>query len=104
MRYTKHGVLLLVAGLVFIMQKASAQNEKLISVNLESATFEQFAVAVESQSSYHFYFNVSQLDSLLVSITVKDKPLRSILDAIFKETEFQYAIDPENKVYVTRKC
>jgi len=55
------------------------------------------------KGSFHFYFNASHTDSLRISITVKDKPLKSILDAIFKATEFQYAIDQDNKVYVTRK-
>jgi len=103
MRYKKHGILFMIAILVFMVQKTFAQNEKLISISLDSATFEQFAVAVESQSSFHFYFNASHTDSLRISITVKDKPLKSILDAIFKATEFQYAIDQDNKVYVTRK-
>ncbi len=103
MRYNKYSILLIVAGIFFYAPKAFTQNQKLISGNFERLTFEQFAVAIESQSSYHFYYNPAQLDSLYISINVKNEPLKVILDSVFRETEFQYAVDQQNNVYIAKK-
>jgi carboxypeptidase-like protein/TonB-dependent receptor-like protein len=103
MRFIKHSILLITTGLFFIANRVSAQNEKLISGQFDRLGFERFAMEIESQSGYHFYYNPSQVDSFYISMAVKNKPLKAILDSVFRETEFQYAIDGENNVYVTKK-
>ena len=103
MRYNKYSILLIVAGIFFYAPNAFTQNQKLISGNFERLAFEQFAVAIESQSGYHFYYDPSQLDSFYISINVKNKALKDILDTVFRETEFQYAIDQESNVYIAKK-
>lgn len=94
--------MLFVAGF-FFQHGAFAQNGILISGNFEKLNFEQFVTVIESRTPYHFYFNPAQLDSFYISTDVKNKTLGEILDTVFKETGFQYAIDLEGNVYVTQK-
>ena len=91
------------AWLLFISFTAGAQEKNLITGDFQSMTFEQFVKAVESQSGYHFYYNSSQFDSLSVNISVHNKPLGAVLDQIFLQTDFHYAIDQQNNVFVVRR-
>ena len=103
MRYKKISFLLFLLGVLCSSQKMFAQDEKMLSGNFEKTAFPLFAKAIEAESNYHFYFNDSQIDSFYISIHFSNKPLSILLDSLFKETDFQYAIDPDNNVYVTQK-
>lgn len=89
---------------LFFLQIVSAQQSsvKLISVNFQQATIAQFVNDIESKSNYHFYFDPVSFDSLKVTLQVNDKPLKSILDAVFKNTDFHYAITNQQQVFLTK--
>jgi hypothetical protein len=78
-----------------------AQSNKVISGTF-NGKFEVFAQQVEQQTGYRFYFDPVQLDSFYVNITVDKKPLSEILPIIFQRSEFHYAIDAQNKVFITK--
>jgi hypothetical protein len=82
--------------------QAQQTGQTLISGNFKEATFEEFAREVEAQTDYHFYFDATALDSLSVTLQVKEQPLPSVLGQIFKNTDFQFAIDAEHHVFVTK--
>src|SRR5580698_1291283 len=88
---------------LFSLQMAFSQqsNTKLISVNFQQATITQVVSDIESKSGFHFYYDQSQFDSLRVTLQVNDKPLESILDQAFKNTDFHYAI-VQQKVFLTK--
>ncbi len=46
-----------------------------ISGNFEGLSFRQFSEAIEARSSYRFYVNPTDVDSLQVHLQVTDKPL-----------------------------
>jgi len=83
--------------------EVSAQDKKLISGDFQGLSFAQFVNTIESQADYHFYYNISQFDSFSVNLSVKNKPLNIVLDEIFLHTDFHYAIDPQNNVFVVRR-
>jgi hypothetical protein len=87
----------------FIGLNVSAQDRKLVSGDFEAVTFDQFVHAVEAQTSYHFFYIPAQFDSLAVSIRVTNKPLAAVLDAIFTGTDFHFAIDDQDQVFVVKK-
>jgi hypothetical protein len=89
---------------LFFLQAVSAQqnNTKLFSVNFQQATIEQFVNEIESKSSYHFFYDHMQFDSLRVTLQVTDKPLETILDLAFKKTAFVYAINRQQQVFLTK--
>jgi len=87
---------------LFILRIASGQqSSKLISVNFQQATVAQFVNELESKSSYHFYYDPVQFDSLRVTLQVNEKPVETVLDLAFKNTDFHYAINRQ-QVFLTR--
>ena len=88
---------------MFFLQMAGAQQTsvKLISVNFQQATILQFVNDLESKSSYHFYYDPMQFDSLKITLEVNDKPLETILEMAFKNTDFHYAIT-QQQVFLTK--
>ena len=87
---------------LFLLHIAVAQQAtKLISANFQQATVGQFVNELESKSNFHFYYDQKPFDSLRVTLQVDAKPLESILDIVFKNTDFHYAIT-DNKVFLTR--
>jgi outer membrane receptor protein involved in Fe transport len=77
--------------------------QKLFSGEYTGAPLSQLFQDIESHSSYHFYYKAEQFDSLSVSLKFKDLPIRSLLDLVFKGTDFHYAIDEQGHVFVIRK-
>src|ERR1700712_3768111 len=88
---------------VFFVKLASAQQAptKLFSENLQQATISQMVNELESKSNYHFYYDPILFDSLKVTLQVSRKPLESLLDLAFKNTDYYYAIS-QNLVFLTR--
>ncbi len=102
MLYIRRYFLLSAMACLLAFFHVSAQN-KLVSGDFHGMNFEQFAKSVESKTDYHFYYNIAQFDSLTINISATNRPLSSILDEIFSNTDFRYAIDAQNNVFVVRK-
>src|ERR1700722_1946126 len=81
---------------------AQQANVKLISVNFQQAGITQVVNDLESKTSYHFYYDPAQFDSLKVTLQVTDKPLATILDLAFEKTDYHYAITAQQQVFLTR--
>ena len=77
-------------------------NTKLFSVNFQQASIAQVVTDIESKSSYHFYYDPAQFDSLKVTLQVTDKPLATILDMAFDKTGFHFAITAQQQVFLTK--
>ena len=80
-----------------------AQNKKTFSGDFKGMKLEQLAEYIESQSDYRFYFKTSETDSIVLDFAVQDQTLNSILDKALAHTDFHYAIDDDNNVFITEK-
>lgn len=78
------------------------QDQALLTVNLNNASLSDLVTAVESQSSYHFYFKTSDFDSFSVTVAAERKPLSFILDEAFKNSAYHHAIDGQLNVFLTK--
>jgi hypothetical protein len=89
--------------LLFILISSSAfgQQRNLINGNFSNLTFTKFVDAIESQTDYHFYYDPLYTDSLTINIEVENKPVNRVLDAAFAGTNFHYAIDQYNNIFIT---
>jgi hypothetical protein len=96
-------IFLLSFSFLFFIQISRAQQStaKLISVNFQQASITQFISELESKSGYHFYYDRVQFDSLKITLQVNDKPIETILDMAFKNTDFYYAIS-QQQVFLTK--
>ncbi len=81
---------------------AQTPTDNLISGQFNDIKFKDFVKVIESQTKYYFYYDASRLDNLQIFLQVKDQPLRTVLGLVFKDTEYTYAIDSQNRVFITR--
>jgi CarboxypepD_reg-like domain/TonB-dependent Receptor Plug Domain len=90
--------------LLFPAMISFAQEPKndLISGSFSQASFEQFAKKIEEQTSFHFYFDATQLDSIYITISVTKAHLPGVLDQVFANTDLHFAIDKEDNVFITK--
>src|SRR5436309_3113297 len=78
-------------------------NDKLITGDFKDLSVPQFVQSIESQSGYFFYYDSSQLDSVRINLSVKDQPLKTVLELAFKNTGINFSIDRENHIFLTKK-
>ncbi len=84
-----------------ISNTAFAQQRNLISGDFKNLTFTKFADAIESQTNYHFYYDALYTDSLTINLVVENKTIKKVLDEAFAGTNFHYAVDRFNNIFIT---
>src|SRR5450755_288212 len=102
MQYISRNLFCLVIG-SFLCLFVQAQNKKTFSGDFHGMKLEQFAQSIESQSDYRFYFKPSETDSIVLDFSVQDQTLPSILNMVLAHTDFHFAIDNDNNVFITEK-
>ena len=81
---------------------AQEKKELVITGNFENLTLKDFFNKLESQAPCFFYYDVNQLDSNLVNLSVQNEPLSSVLEKALKSSCLLYSIDGDNHVYITK--
>ena len=80
-----------------------AQKPVLVSGKFENLSADKFFKQIEEASPYFFYYDTTQLDSVVINLTAKDKPLSDLLTQAFQNTDIQFAIDAQHRVFITKK-
>jgi len=75
--------------------------DKTVTGDFQRVPFEQFATQLEAQTKLRFYFDPAAVDSLFITLQAKDLPVRAALEKALQNTPFHFAIDDENRVFVT---
>lgn len=84
-----------------VAETTSAQN---LSLDLKDVTLREALHAIEKESSYSFFYNDSFSDlGKKVSITVKNEPLRSVLDQLLNPTGLTYKFLEGNLIVIAPK-
>src|ERR1700733_12325252 len=102
MQYIFRHLFCVIAG-SFLCLILHAQNKKTFSGDFHGMKLEQLATAIESQSDYRFYFKASETDSIVLDFSAQDQTLPAILNMALAHTDFHYAIDDDNNVFITEK-
>lgn len=89
--------------LLFVENSARAQDSARIALSLEDAPFSTFVRAVEAQSTYKFWYDSTETDSLRITINVNGLRLPDVLVKALEGTNFHFAVDARNQVYITRR-
>ncbi|MEM1136301.1 MAG: TonB-dependent receptor [Bacteroidota bacterium] len=95
------GLLALCTILLYYLPATAQQDGTLITIDLNEASFNEFVETVEQQSNYRFYFDNTQTDTLLITVKASNKNLFSILQTAFAQSDFSFATDKENNVFIT---
>ena len=102
MHYIFRNLSCLVMG-SFLCLFLHAQNKKTFSGDFHGMKLEQFAESIESQSDFRFYFKPSETDSIVLDFSVQDQSLPVILNMALAHTDFHFAIDGDDNVFITEK-
>ncbi len=95
--------IIILCAILILALNGFGQAGKTISASYEQTPFEQFVRDIESKTDYHFYYNAAELDSLSVTLNVSGKSLPFILQQVFQNTDFRYALDSRNRVFIARR-
>ena len=81
---------------------AAQQQDSLFSIRSENSTVAAFVQQLETLTPYTFFYDSAQVDSFRVTVALEKQSLKTILDAAFKGTDLQYALDDQHHVFITR--
>ncbi len=98
----KRNVLLFSVCTLFAMI-TRGQSQIPISGDFKNIYFKEFVRIIEASHPYHFYYDTTQLDSLPVTIDANNTPISALLDKLFEKTNFHYAIDSINNIFIVLK-
>ena len=102
MRLNTRGLWISFFSLLFFAGKAISQDAARISIDLSDVPFIQFVQETEKISGCHFYFNSNETDSLRITVKSTGVTLSSLLQQALHNTGFQYAVDEQNRVFISR--
>lgn len=88
--------------LLLITHVSGQDKPVLITVDFKNASIEDFVKELEAKTTYHFYYNVVQYDSIRVTLSSSLESVPSILRKAFRNTAFKYTIDQENNIFLTK--
>jgi CarboxypepD_reg-like domain/TonB-dependent Receptor Plug Domain len=74
-----------------------------ITTNLKEVSFKKFVTEIEKQSRVHFYYDSVQIDSIIITIDVKEQPLKKVLDQALANKAIYYAIDDEQHIFISKR-
>ena len=83
---------------------SNGQNSKRITGEYAGISFEEFVRKIEAVTPYRFYYQVKEIDSLRVQLKVSESDLGNVLNGIFRNTAFRYAIDSLDHVFILRRA
>jgi TonB dependent receptor/CarboxypepD_reg-like domain/TonB-dependent Receptor Plug Domain len=81
---------------------AQKNPQNLISGNFDSLSIQDFTKELEQQTSYYFYYDVHLFDSVFFTLKVDRESLSAVMDRAFAKSDFNFAIGPNNEVFLTK--
>ncbi len=93
--------IVLMGGLMF-SAKATAQENNRLSLMVTDIPFTQFVQEVEKLSKCRFYFDISETDSLRITVNATNMSLQDLLQDAFRGSGFRFVVDARNRVFVSR--
>lgn len=95
---------ILLMGLFLFSFTLRAKQSALISLNKNKTTIRAILNEIEQSTSYSFLYNnnIVDTDKEAVSINVKNKPLKDVLNNIFEDTDIAYTI-VDNQIILSLK-
>ena len=85
--------------LITCLSSNAQPDTKSVSVELKEASIDSLVHELEMQTGYHFYYDPVQFDSLQVSLSVTSISLHKVLELVFANSDYHFAI-PEKQPYV----
>jgi hypothetical protein len=81
---------------------AQERTDTLVTADFKEMKIEQFVRELESQTGFHFFYINNQFDSLQINFSVKEQPLKKVLELAFVNTDFHFSIDQRKNVFLIK--
>ncbi len=82
---------------------STAQSEKnYISGQYNDLSLTEFINRIESQTSYHFFYNKKNTDSVKVNVNIKKVDITKVMEDILMGTGLNFSIDKFNRAFITK--
>src|SRR5215472_2906874 len=101
MRYT-YSLLGILCIFCHAFSYAQVRTDTLVTGNFNNVKVEQFVRELESQTSFHFYYDPRQVDSIQVNVSVEKKPLEEVLELAFANSDIHFSIDQHHNIFLTK--
>ncbi len=99
MRYCKFILSLI---LIVFCLRANGQKINLITGNFKNEPFEQFVAEIEASSTYQFFYDPEDVDSIQINIEANRIPIDHLLDSVLKSTGSYFAIDLADRIFINK--
>src|SRR6266404_2446527 len=86
----------------FAQEEPAHPPQKGVTLTLSHAPLDSLVRRIEANLPVRFFYDATQFDSLDVDLSVKDIPLDQLLDQLFRNTPYHYAIDEDGNVFLTK--
>jgi hypothetical protein len=74
-----------------------------VSVDVKNVAIDTFASEIEKQvQGLRFYYDLAQMDSVVITVLAKQQPLRKVLEQAFMGTNVYYNIGTQKNIFLTR--
>jgi hypothetical protein len=74
-----------------------------ITANLKEVSFKTFVNEIEKQSRFLFYYDSVQIDSIIITLDVKEQSLKKVLDQALANKDIYYVIDDEQHIFISKR-
>lgn len=95
-------IMLFALTLCCLTGQGQNNDEGRITGNFENVSFLNFSRSVTSQTGFRFYFTPGALDSVIVNLSVTNEPVGQVLQQIFSNTDYHFAIDLQKHVFIVK--
>ena len=89
-RFPIRAIVLIGVALLITTQIYAQNAEARLSLTLRNATLKEFVKRIENSTGYSFIYGEEIIIKHKINLQVKDKPLREILDLVFKNEQISY--------------
>ncbi len=90
-------------SVLLIGATAFAQTVVKVSGAFNNVSAKDFFQQLEQKTPLTFFYDEQQVDSVVVSVTAAEEPVEAVLEKAFQGTDIHFAIDNQNRVFVTKK-
>src|SRR4051812_26957561 len=88
----------------FLFRASYAQEkEARFSPQFDHVALPELFRFIEGTSTYFFYYDTTQVDSIFVDVHLNDQPIESVLEKVLKNTDLQYSIDRQKHVFISKR-
>ena len=95
---------LIICGLLFISVAGRGQiaDTSSITAQFRNMNITQFADELQKKTRFTFYYDAKQFDTIAFNFSVSNQSLSRILETALASTDFFFAIDANNRVFITK--